>query len=754
MTAEPVPTADDFARCDAEPIRTPGAIQPHGAMLVLDATSLACTHASASLAGLVGLDPRAAVRRDARALLGAAIAERLGDAAADDALAAHPTPVGTLAVPGTAARCTVTAHRTGERLLVEIEPEGAHAERASARAQGALRAIVERFERAGSVHELCRVAAEGVRALLGHARVLVYRFDDAGNGEVLAESGSGALPSYLGLHFPATDIPAQARALYVSSRIRQIADAGYAPSPLLAADAAAPPVDLSFAWLRSVSPAHVAYMKAMGTAASMSVSIVVDGRLWGLLSCHDPAPRAIGAAERAACEQIGRVLSLQVAAQRQHARSQQRLERRESQMRVLAALADADDLAAGLVRAGDALRGLACADGVAVVVDGRVARRGWTPPDETVRAFAAWLQPREADVFDADRLADAWPEAPAAPGEDFGALAVTISELHPHCIAWFRRERVATIDWAGAVDAAPGPDGDGVRRAAAIGPARSFRVWRETVRGRCAPWDEVDREAALALRAAIVDIVLRRAEELAALAERIKAANAELEAFSYSVSHDLRAPLRHIAGYTELLLDGEAGALGERARHFAAHARDSARHAATLLDNLLAFSQMGRAALHPAPIALEAMVREIAEETERAERARSGAPPRRIEWRIGALPRVVADPSFLRLALANLLENAVKYTRGRDPTLVEVSAEARPSDWVVTVRDNGVGFDMAHVDKLFGVFQRLHRMEDFEGTGIGLANVRRIVARHGGRTWAEGRPGDGAAFSFTLPRSA
>ena len=147
-------------------------------------------------------------------------------------------------------------------------------------------------------------------------------------------------------------------------------------------------------------------------------------------------------------------------------------------------------------------------------------------------------------------------------------------------------------------------------------------------------------------------------------------------------------------------------------------------------------------------------MREIAEETERAERARSGAPPRRIEWRIGALPRVVADPSFLRLALANLLENAVKYTRGRDPTLVEVSAEARPSDWVVTVRDNGVGFDMAHVDKLFGVFQRLHRMEDFEGTGIGLANVRRIVARHGGRTWAEGRPGDGAAFSFTLPRSA
>jgi light-regulated signal transduction histidine kinase (bacteriophytochrome) len=218
-----------------------------------------------------------------------------------------------------------------------------------------------------------------------------------------------------------------------------------------------------------------------------------------------------------------------------------------------------------------------------------------------------------------------------------------------------------------------------------------------------------------------------------------------LEAFSYSVSHDLRAPFRHIVGYSELLLE-EPG-LSEEGRRYAGTIIESAQFAGVLVDSLLAFSQMGRTTIHPVAVDMEQLVDEVRRDVS----AEAGG--RRITWEVGPLPMAVCDPLMMRLAVRNLLSNAVKYTRGRDEAVIEVSGEAHPTENVFAIRDNGVGFDMQYVDKLFGVFQRLHRMEDFEGTGIGLANVRRIVERHGGRVWAEGAEDGGATFSFALPRA-
>ncbi|WP_240924590.1 sensor histidine kinase, partial [Metapseudomonas otitidis] len=206
-------------------------------------------------------------------------------------------------------------------------------------------------------------------------------------------------------------------------------------------------------------------------------------------------------------------------------------------------------------------------------------------------------------------------------------------------------------------------------------------------------------------------IVLRKAEEMAALASELKKSNKELEAFSYSVSHDLRAPLRHIAGYAELLGEFEGSRLSERGLRFLDHIGESARFAGTLVDNLLSFSQMGRAALRFSDVDLQALVDAILKEME------PDLVGRTIQWRIAGLPTLIADAAFLHLAMRNLLANAVKYSRDRDPAVIEVSARTEGDEVVVTVSDNGVGFDMAYAGKLFGVFQRLHRMEEFEGTG-------------------------------------
>jgi PAS domain S-box-containing protein len=238
-------------------------------------------------------------------------------------------------------------------------------------------------------------------------------------------------------------------------------------------------------------------------------------------------------------------------------------------------------------------------------------------------------------------------------------------------------------------------------------------------------------------------------EEAKLRARQLEAANKELESFSYSVSHDLRAPLRHIDGFVELLAHKSSGSLDDAGRRYLGIISSSARQMGRLIDDLLSFSRMNRAELRRTMVPLDTMVKAAVEDL----RMETGA--RKIVWKIGALPEVEADPAMLRQVWANLLGNAVKYTRTRETAEIEIAEIGDGGEeHVLCIRDNGVGFDMAYADKLFGVFQRLHSSDDFEGTGIGLANVRRIILRHGGRTWAEGTVGSGAAFYFTLPRRA
>jgi len=236
-------------------------------------------------------------------------------------------------------------------------------------------------------------------------------------------------------------------------------------------------------------------------------------------------------------------------------------------------------------------------------------------------------------------------------------------------------------------------------------------------------------------------------EELQSLNAKLEAANQELESFSYSVSHDLRSPLRHIEGYVAMLIEDAEGKLSAEAQRYLKVIVEASRHMSELIDDLLAFSRMGRAEMRETRVELHALAQEAIRDLEMATRGRN------IGWTIAPLPAVTGDRAMLKQALANLLGNAVKYTRPRDPAQIEMGcAGEEDGRAILFVRDNGVGFDMQYADKLFGVFQRLHRADEFEGTGIDLASVRRIIARHGGRVWAEGEAGRGATFYFSLPK--
>ncbi|MGD9189260.1 MAG: response regulator [Desulfobacteraceae bacterium] len=228
---------------------------------------------------------------------------------------------------------------------------------------------------------------------------------------------------------------------------------------------------------------------------------------------------------------------------------------------------------------------------------------------------------------------------------------------------------------------------------------------------------------------------------------QLEAASKEMHGFTYTVSHDLRAPLRHIDGYIELLQNKTGTVFDERGRHCMTAISEAAQKMGLLIDDLLSFSRMGRHTPSFQKVALQELVHDILGELE------PDTAGRQIDWRIGDLPVVSADEAMLRTVLVNLISNALKFTRTRQEAKIEIgSLPGKDSDVVIFVRDNGVGFDTAYADKLFGVFQRLHHADEFEGTGIGLASVRRIIARHGGRVWAEGKPDQGATFYFSLPQ--
>ncbi len=730
-------------RCAEEPIHIPGSIQPHGFLLTVDEPQLRIQQASESVLHWLGLD--------ARTLLGKPLSsffdiERidagLAALAEDDQNPFHLSDI-RFSLDGAAEKLfAVMAHRRHGQLILEFERSGNPLE-AYDTLYPLMRTFVAQLHGTRELESLCQLAVKEVKRITGFGRVKAYRFDADGNGLVLAEDADPGYARYMGLCFPASDIPAQARRLYQENLIRVIQDANYQPSPLVPAlnPATGAPLDLSFAALRSVSPVHLHYMRNMGTLASMSISIVIRGRLWGLISCHDAQPRQVSYQTRTSCELLGRILALQIEAREVETLARRKLQLRQQIVRLLAAMADHDSVVAGFLQLPDVALDFAGAHGAAIISADTCETIGDTPDKEEILQLARWLGTQhDRLIYQSDCVARDIPDLPELAKRCAGVMAISISRLHAHYLIWFRHEQIKTVDWAGQ------PEKRVDRDTGALSPRHSFERWQEILRGYARPWEQDEIDGALELRNAVLGIVLRKAEELAQLAGELRASNKELESFSYSVSHDLRAPLRHIAGYTELLNELEGSRLSERGLRFLDNISDAASFAGTLVDNLLSFSQMGRSALRMSDVDLGALVASIREEL---------APDcegRQIEWHVLPMPIVVADAAFLHMTLRNLLGNAVKYTRTRELAVIEVGAEQRHGEVMVYVRDNGVGFDMQYAGKLFGVFQRLHRMEEFEGTGIGLASVRRIIERHDGRVWAEGELDKGATFYFSLPK--
>jgi two-component system, chemotaxis family, sensor kinase Cph1 len=717
----------DLEACAREPIRVPGAIQPHGALFVLRPRDHVVVQASTNLSDY--LQDAVELGKPPLAPLGAVMPALMQWHAGNEAFFQARIPECNL---------TLVAHRAGSLIVVEVEPAGSEPLDA---VFGRLRRFTQRLSAENDIGGSLSIVTQFIAELTGFDRVLLYRFDADWNGQVVAESGNGKLASYLDLRFPSCDIPAQARALYASNRLRIIPDAGYRPVPLN------PPLnpetgdqlDMSFAQLRSVSPVHLEYMRNMGTGASMSVSIMVDGMLWGLISCHSVEAHTVAHTLREACDFAAEALAMRIGALSRAEDAARRVELSQVTSRLLAAMSAEPDWLDGLFQNGDLLLEQVSSLGACVITPTHLRTFGVTPGDEDLRRLVSFLEQRGEDreFLATQSLASLYPAAESFADKASGVLAIRISRLHASWLIWFRPELVRTVKWGGNPHKL-------VAERGRIHPRKSFDAWRELVRLQSAPWSDAELSAARDLRSAIVGVVLRKAEELAQLSSDLQRSNKELEAFSYSVSHDLRAPFRHIVGFAELLREREKS-LDDKSRHYLQTISEAAISAGRLVDDLLSFSQLGRASIVSRPVDMNKLVADVIKSVSLS------CSDRNIEWLVSTLPPALGDATLLRQVWFNLIDNAVKYTQPRPLAQITIKGFTRDDMTIYRVSDNGVGFDMAYVAKLFGVFQRLQRAEDFEGTGIGLALVRRIIERHNGSIEAEGEVDKGACFTFCLP---
>jgi two-component system, chemotaxis family, sensor kinase Cph1 len=737
----------DLTNCDKEPIHIPGGIQPHGVLLVLQEPSLTIRQVSENAEALLDVP--------ASSLLGTALESLLTEPQASSLRACllserlednNPLKL-TTRVGGREHFFNGIAHRHQGRLILELEPTFEQESLPFFGFYHQARSSMSRLRDAKDLSALCLEAVREVRRLTGFDRVIAYRFDEDWNGAVLAEDRLETADSYLGLWFPASDIPRQARELYTLNWLRIIPAIDYVPARILSLpeDAGQGPLDMSFCALRSVSPIHLEYLRNMGVSASMSISLIKDGRLWGLISCtHVSGAQHVPYEVRKACEFVGEFMSSLLVTKEGHEHYDQRIRARSIQVRLLERMTRHPDFAVGLTHPPPDLLELTGATGAAVYFNGRTTIIGQAPGDEQLQGLIDWLaaRPDPQELFCTACLSNHYPEAAEFKDVAAGLIAASMSRGRHNYVLWFRPEVVQTVAWGGNPNKPVDMEGDQPR----LHPRKSFALWKETVRGKSLPWKDYEVEAARELRRSVIDIVLQRSEELLKLNMELERSNVELDSFAYAASHDLKEPLRGIHNYTSLVLREQAGNLTPTNLKRMETVTRLTQRMESLINSLLHYAQVGRTELSLRETDLNEVLSSVLEVLKpRIDEAQ-------VEVRVPRpLPPALCDRVRMAEVFTNLLTNAIKYN-DKEKKWVEIGATGTPDGGTAySVRDNGIGIKPEYHDTIFRIFKRLHGRDKYGGgTGTGLTIVKRLIERHNGRLWLESQPGAGTTFFFTL----
>ena len=750
-----------LTNCDREPIHTPGTIQPYGFMLCLDESTRRVAYVSENTTDLLGINPTDLLSAGLNCLLAPA---RVAEVEARFASLSEVHQLLGVRLDQVAGQpfYKLILHRYDRLLWLEFEPV---VETGSTTLDlPFLNAALSQMLTAGSVAEFCQQAVAQVRAITGFDRVAIYRFAPDESGEVVAEAIRPDLAPWLGLRYPASDIPQQARAMYLLNWLRFIPDANYVSArlvPLRVARTSHPP-DMTYAVLRSVSPLHIEYLHNMGSAATMTLSLIQDGQLWGMIICHHLTPRLVSYELRELCQFIAKTFSALLGSKQKQDEYAYQLHIRERQGRLFEHVSQTPNFVEGLCKHTPTLADVLECSGAAICFNGEIITLGITPSPPQLEELLAWLQANvRHDVFHTNSYASLNPAGAAIRSTASGFIAATLSEAPGNYLLWFRPEVVQNVTWAGQHEK--------VQQLANgqlfLSPRQSFEAWKQLVENTATPWLPLELKAAQEIRLHISDVRLKIFSELNARARTLQHLNAELErsngeldSFAYVASHDLKEPLRGIHNYSLFLLEDYAHQLdADGVDKLQTLVRLSQRMEG-LIEGLLQLSRVSRIELALSQIDMNEVVAGVLDLLHpRLEQTHTTVDVR------GPLPTVLGEYVWLQEILNNLLVNAIKYSDQLTKAVtVGVVADGaavpdalgNPADFhVFYVKDYGIGIDPKYHENIFKLFKRLHAQDKYGGgTGAGLAIAKKMVEKHGGRLWVASELGHGATFYFSLPK--
>jgi light-regulated signal transduction histidine kinase (bacteriophytochrome)/CheY-like chemotaxis protein len=768
--------------CAAEPIHLIGQVQCHAGLLVLQPDGeRAVLQASRNIAEFVGLPFSALLGQPLAAVLDpAAIA--VVDALAARARSQGRPATGRLRANVDGAPVSLIAHLYVSDGLLVLELERNDSPELHGRLGDLLRQTLESLMALDVVDERGAYfdsVAKMVRELTGYDSVMVYRFDTTMDGEVVAQDRAPHAHDFLGMRFPAADIPPQARRLYTVNLVRTIADTEAEPSPIVPGlnPTTRKPLDMSSSAVRSVSPIHIEYLRNIGARASMTISLMQDGRLWGMLACHHFAPKRVSFAVREAALLVSRLVSARLS--EFHG---QQLERLHAQaIRVGTGLLPrmSDSTVADLMRSAlPPLQALLGADGILGMVEGVRFTHGKVPPDDLVEPLLDWLGARPGrQIFSTEFLSQQFPPAAACADSAAGLLCTPPNPGMRNGLVWFRGERARTVKWAGNYE-------EGFVRNAAgdyrLTPRKSFEMWTETWLGRCEPWTqpEIGVAAMLALelpegiaqksrledalatlllhereleqhRDHLEDLVQQRTTELSIAKELAESASRAKSSFLANMSHELRTPLNGIIGMTALALRRSTD---ETVTGYLHKADQTSKQLLALINDILDLSKIEaeRLTLENVDFTLRDVLDNIDHQFGEAA-ARKG-----VALRFEVAPQHAArvflgDPLRLGQIFLNLIGNAVKFTETGSVTAI-VDVDAQPGSAILwcSVQDTGIGMTKEQQARLFIAFEQADSSMSrrYGGTGLGLVIARRLIRMMGGEIHVESQPGVGTTFRF------
>ncbi|MBA4853850.1 ATP-binding protein [Emticicia sp. BO119] len=739
----------NLTNCEQEPIHVPGSIQPHGFLIAID-TDFVIRYTSANISDFSVLSVEEILQKPIETLIGA-------DQLAEfqyyiNHLQDRLTTPHIVNIENAQFQCII--HKSNGLLICEFEPVSENIPRVSTVYDQAIN-FARYMGQAMTLQQLCHSVATEIRSLTGYDRVMVYRFDKDYNGEIFAESKVDEHEPFLGLHYPHTDIPVQARQLYIKNLIRLIVDVNYAPVPIFTKENATnESLDLSYSTLRSVSPIHVEYLKNMGVGATLTISLIHEGKLWGLIACHHYSYKYIDHYTRIAAQLQGHFLTSQIQV-REMAEEYTVAANINKSLETLLNLTFLPERASlqELVQQPQILE-IAHAGGVAIILNDIVYKAGKTPDDYSILKITDWARQNASKGFySTSGLPEQLPEAEEWCGTASGILYYQLGVVHDETIIWFRPESLEEINWSGDPEKAIVKDANG------LSPRKSFEKYQQIVKCRSHEWTKTEQTAASTFSYSLqkfITLILLTEEEARQreLTKQLKESNLELENISWISTHDLKEPLRKIQLFSSRLLDLEKD-ISPDVSNTLKKMNASANKMQRLISDITNYSKIRHSDKSFESIDLSELIEKVKQGLHEEIEERNTA------IKTEGLSFVKGIPVIVHQLFSNLIGNALKFSREGIPAVISIAQaenpvlSPEPHDTrlysKITIADNGIGFENEFSDRIFKIFTRLHTSTKYEGTGIGLALCKKIMQLHNGYIYAEGVKNEGAVFSLYFP---